>query len=163
MTQNLALSLNLGITDRLDMGMYLPLRQRSLLALETIEREQIGFGDLWVNAGWRITPDDLAISSRIITDLKIPLSKTDFEVLTVPLSEGQVDVAVGQMTTWKTEMGIHLTGGMKFRYRAPVTEQVGGVEYELKPGNEFELFAEVAGEALSNTWLSLGWRSALDR
>ncbi len=159
--QNIALTTSLGVTNRLDVGGYLPLRQRSVLTLESGEVENTGVGDLWLHGGWRITPDDASVSSRVVTELKIPLSETSFEVLTVPLSEGQLDVALGQVTTWSSEVGVHLTGGMKFRYRAPVTQEVGAVEFQLKPGNEFVLLAEVAGEPLSNTWLSLSWRSTL--
>ena len=161
LAQNIALSASLGVTERLDFGAYLPLHQRSLLTLETVEVERRGVGDLWLHGGWRVTPHDSPVSSRVVTDLKVPLSQTSFEVLTVPLSEGQFDLALGQVTTWKSPVGVYLTGGMKFRYRAPVTQEVGAVEFQLKPGNEFVLLAELAGEPLPNTWLSLSWRSAL--
>ncbi|MFU8803820.1 MAG: hypothetical protein ACNA8W_08445 [Bradymonadaceae bacterium] len=159
LAQNIALSVGLGVTDRLDFGVYLPMRQRSLLTLETVEVERRGLGDLWLNGGFRITPSGSAVSSRIVTELKVPLSETTFEVLTVPLSEGQLDMSLGQMTTWKSPLGVYLTGGMKFRYRAPVTRDVGAVVFELKPGNELELVTELAGEPVSNIWLSLGWSS----
>lgn len=157
-----SLTLQAGLTPRLTVGAYFPFWQSSLLALESIEVLRTGAGDLWTHAAYLLTPFAWRVKVAAVAELKIPLSRADFRVLSVPLSEGQTDVAAGAIGTWEVGRA-QLSAGLRYRYRAPVSTTVGAVALDVKPGDELEAHAEFGIAALPSLWLSAGWRSTWAR
>ncbi len=153
------LSLRAGITPRLSVGAYFVGIQRSVLLLETLEVRRTGVGDLWTEFAYLVTPLEWGLKFAPIVNVKIPLSKADFEVLSVPLSEGQVDIAVGGVATWVLDPRANVSVGSRYRVRTPVKSDVGAITLEVDPGDELELHGQVSVAPFSTLWLSAGWRS----
>lgn len=155
------ISLRAGLTPRLSVGAYLVGIQRSVLSLETLEVQRTGVGDLWTEVAYLVTPLEWKLKFAPVVNVKVPLSRADFEVLSVPLSEGQVDIAFGGVATWVFASRANLSVGSRYRVRTPVTSEVGAVELEVDPGDELELHGQVSVAPIPSVWLTAGWRSTL--
>jgi hypothetical protein len=148
-----------GLTPRLSVGLYFPFWQSSLLTLDTVEVERTGAGDFWGHASYLLTPLEWPLALAARAEIKAPLSKADFQVLSLPLSEGQFDATPGMVASWMPLQNLMLSSGLRWRYRFPVSTTVGAVNVDFKPGNEWEYHAEIGGSFWRPLWLSGGWRS----
>lgn len=155
------ISLRAGLSPRLSVGAYLVGIQRSVLSLETLEVRRTGIGDLWGDLAFLVTPLESRLKFAPVVSVKVPLSRADFEVLSVPLSEGQVDIAAGGVATWAISPGAHLSVGSRYRVRTPVKSDVGAVELQVDPGDELELHGQASVAPIPSVWLTAGWRSTL--
>ncbi|MDD9935682.1 MAG: hypothetical protein OXT09_18870 [Myxococcales bacterium] len=130
-----------------------PLYQRSVFQQAGTSIITEGTGDIETFIGYMVTPEGGAVGSAFYLHVKIPTTEIAFEDLSVPLSEGQVDVAVEHATSWAVIPRLHLTGRTLFRHRFEAEAEVGGATGRIKPGDEVELGAEVGGEPLPLLWM----------
>ena len=160
-TQSIALNLEVTPVDRFVVGLYFPVFQRTEFDQATIRVITQGTGDLFGYAGVQLTPPGLAIGSSLYLHAKLPTTEVSFEDLSVPLSEGQVDLAVEQVTTWAIRHNLHLSGRLLYRVRFEVEQTVGDSVGRFKPGNETELGLEIGGAPTPALWLRASWNALL--
>ena len=156
-TRSFTLDLRVDPTERLALGAHLSLWQTSVLELSTVRTTTNGTGDLYGYVSYALAPFDADVGTRIALLYKIPTTQTTFESLSVPLSEGQVDLGVEQSTSWRFAPRAMFSVRLAWRYRFAVEEDRGGTPVQIKPGNEAELGVEIAGDPLRSVWLRAGY------
>lgn len=137
----------------LSLGAYFPYLQVSELELPSTRTRTVGTGDAHVWAAYHAPPFGERVATTIAFHAKVPTTRASFESLSVPLSEGQVDLAVEQQTSWRPVAGLQISGSLLWRYRFAVERKTGGTQVRVKPGNETEVSVEVAGAPHPLLWL----------
>jgi len=157
---SLSLGLNLQIVpiERFVIGAYFPVYQVSEFTQSDIVTTTTGTGDVFAYLGYQLTPEGIDIGNTMFLHLKLPTTEAELEDLSVPLSEGQLDLALESATTWALLPNLHLTGRLLYRWRTEATSQVGDVTARIKPGNETEVGIELGGAPTSWLWIRGGYR-----
>jgi hypothetical protein len=141
---------------RLRVGGYMPVVQRIRFENANFETTTTGTGDIRPYVGYQISGEEGRAATTVHLRGKIPTTSISVEAASVPLSEGQFDLAVDQTTSWRPIDDLQLTGRTMFRYRAPGKLPTSGEEY--KPGDEMVLDGMVGGAPLETLWVSAGYR-----
>jgi hypothetical protein len=152
-SQSVAANLVLNPIDRASVGLYFPVYQVASFEDDTFESTSTGTGDVWVSTGYQLTPDDLDVATSVGLQLKIPTTELPREFENVPLSEGQYDLAIEQVTTWAASSSIHVSLQTLLRRRFAFSDG----ERVIKPGDEAELGLTVGGGPFSWLWLKAGY------
>lgn len=153
-SDSIALSFNVVPLARWEIGGYIPFWQRSKFSDLAFSTVTTGTGDFRFYTGYQIANLE-NVATTVRAHVKIPTTTLPTEFDSVPLSEGQYDVAIEQTTTWAPASALHLTLGTLIRKRFAFTDE----NRELKPGDEAELTFEVGGSPLiSNLWIKAGYR-----
>jgi hypothetical protein len=140
---------------RLKVGGYMPVVQRIRFENANFETVTTGTGDVRPYVGYQITEDGEAATTVHVRG-KIPTTSLSVEAASVPLSEGQFDLAVDQTTSWRPIQDLQLTMRTMFRYRAPGRLPSSGEAY--KPGDEMVLDGIVGGAPVETVWVKAGYR-----
>ena len=117
-----------------------------------------GSGDLFAFLGYQLTPYDGPVWTSLYLHAKFPTTRAQLGDLSVPLSEGQVDIGPEHATTWAILPQLWLTGRLQYRHRFEVVSRVGGTRVRIKPGDEFEAGLEVGGAPADWLWLQARYR-----
>lgn len=149
---SLYLSFRITPVARFSYGAYFPIQQVSVLELPSTRTTTAGTGDVFAWIAYELSRTE-RVGVSLFGHVKVPTTQTTFESLTVPLSEGQVDIAVEQQTTFAPIPQLHISGRLLWRYRFQVEQEVGGSGVTIKPGNETELGIEFAGAPQRDLWL----------
>lgn len=157
-SEAVVVKLRVAPLERVLTGVTLPAYQRSVFEQTGTRVTTAGTGDVFLVAGYQLTPRDLAVGSALYAEAKLPTTQLEVEDLSVPLSEGQVDLGVEQATTWAVLPALHVTGRLLLRHRFEADAQVGGTRARIKPGDEMEAGVEVGGEPVRRVWLKTGYR-----
>lgn len=140
--------------ERLEVGLFMPVWQQLRFSNANFRTVTTGTGDVRAQVGYQITPPDLPAATTVSTHLKIPTTQLEVDVRDVPLSEGQVDLAFQQATSWAPIPRLRLTGTTMFRYRFP--GRFPGRTDTYKPGNEMVASLDVGGGPVDWLWLQGG-------
>ena len=151
---NTSLSLSVRVTPvrGFSVGAHFPIRQTSVLELPSTRTTTVGTGDVFSWLAYQVAATD-HVGVSLSTHVKIPTTQATFESLSVPLSEGQTDIAFAQTTTFAPIDRLQLSARLLWRYRFAVKEELGGSVTRIKPGNETELTAEIGGAAHRDVWI----------
>ncbi|MFT6395297.1 MAG: hypothetical protein ACJAYU_000039 [Bradymonadia bacterium] len=95
--------------ERFSDGAYFPIQQTSVLELPSTRTTTAGTRDVFAWMAYEISETE-RVGVSLLGHVKIPTTQTSFESLTVPLSEGQADVAVEQQTTFAPTPQLHISG-----------------------------------------------------
>ncbi|MFB6371908.1 MAG: hypothetical protein ABEN55_02050 [Bradymonadaceae bacterium] len=141
---------------RLRTSLYMPVVQQIRFENRNFETVTTGSGDIRPAVGYQLTPDGIDVGTTVNLRAKIPTTARTVDAASVPLSEGQFDLAVDQTTTWAPIERLHLTLRTMFRYRAPGELPETGERY--KPGDETVVAARIGGQPIESVWLAAGYR-----
>lgn len=153
--ETLSLTAVFSPLERLVVGIYAPVYQRAEFENLNLISTTEGTGDLRPWIGYQITPDGLDLATTVNAHLKIPVTELPRELESIPLGEGQYDVAVEAVTTWAALPRLHLSGRTLFRRRFEFDDG----DRVIKPGDEFELGLDLGGGPTSWLWIRGGWSS----
>ncbi len=144
---------------RLSLGLFFPAFQSVTFEDSTFVSTTTGTGDARLFAGYQVTEPGGAVATTINLRVKVPTTtpKRGFEF--IPLSEGQWDIALEQVTTWAASPALHVTGRTLIRHRRPFEDDTGPAELRrvLKPGDEAELGFEVGGAPVEGLWMKVAY------
>jgi len=143
--------------ERLVVGVYFPVVQNIRFENETRLTETTGTGDIRPYVGYQITSPDSKASTTLYLRPKIPTTEFEVSEVTVPLSEGQFDLGVEQVTSWRPIPKLQFTGSTMFRYR--FAGEFPGSGAEFKPGNEFVVRGIIGGQPVETLWLKGGYNA----
>ncbi|MFP4600977.1 MAG: hypothetical protein ACLFVJ_22185 [Persicimonas sp.] len=139
--------------ERTRLALYFPVYQAATFEDDVFESTTTGTGDVWVSGGYQLTPDDLDVATTVGLQLKVPTTTLPREFENVPLSEGQYDLAVEQVTTWAVLPSVHISLQTLLRRRFAFSDE----NRTIKPGDEAELGLAVGGGPLSWLWVKAGY------
>ena len=142
--------------SRIRLGLYMPLLQQVRFQNTNFETTTTGTGDIRPSVGYQVTPEGLDAATTLHLRAKIPTTTRSLDAASVPLSEGQFDLAIDQTTSWAPVDRLHLTLRTMFRYRAPGKLPTSGERY--KPGDETVVEARIGGRPVRTLWLEAGYR-----
>jgi hypothetical protein len=151
-TRTLALDLVGVPLQRLELGAHVPVVQRVEFEDDTLVTSSTGTGDIRLSAGYQLTPPG-PVGTTFRVRVKIPTTEFPEELaeVPIPLSEGQYDLAFEQASTWIVNDTVHLTARGLFRFRFENSDA------QIKPGDEAEFGASVAGAPIAWMWLRFGY------
>ena len=89
-------------------------------------------GDARLKGAYQLNEDG-PVYTTLAIHVKIPTSSLPTAFETIPLGDGQWDLALEQTTTWALTPGVHADLRLLFRHRFPFEDG----ERILKPGEEF--------------------------
>jgi hypothetical protein len=142
--------------ERLEVGVYMPVVQHVRFENANFRTVTTGTGDVRPHVGWQVTPAGGEAATTLALRAKLPTTRLEVDAEAVPLSEGQVDLAVEQATSWDPHPRLRLTGVTLFRYRAP--GRLPDRDDTYKPGDEMVLRASVGASPLETVWVQAGYR-----
>jgi hypothetical protein len=149
----LALDVRWVPVERLRVGVYMPVVQRTRFEDSTFVSTTTGTGDVRSFVGWELTDGGGPAHTTLVAQLEVPTTTLPVELETVPLGEGQFDASVGQISTWVPWRRVRLTMGTLLRRRFPLVEE----ERRLKPGDEAELMLRAVAAPVRWLWLSAAY------
>ncbi|MFB6264822.1 MAG: hypothetical protein ABEL76_14530 [Bradymonadaceae bacterium] len=141
---------------RTELSVYFPVWQQMTLEDPTQRIVTTGTGDVRTSLEYQITDPGGDAATAVGTEIKIPTTKNEKALTAIPLSEGQVDIALYQATSWDVLPKLRLSLDTLFRYRMRGT--FPGSTQEFKPGNEVEVGLSAGGQPVPTIWLSGGLR-----
>lgn len=157
-TEAVIAKLRVAPLERLLVAVSFPAYRRSVFEQTGTRVTTEGTSDVFATAGYQLTPRGQAVGSALYAHVKVPTTEIELGDLSVPLSEGQVDLGVEQATTWAALPQLHITGSLLFRYRFEGSARVGGTKARVKPGDEMEAGIEVGGAPVQRVWIKTGYR-----
>ncbi len=145
--------------ERLVVGLYVPIQQRLGLRRDGEELAEQGFGDVALYVGYQVTPRGLEVASSFFAHVRIPGAPVRLPGIPFPVSEGQVDLGIENVSTWSITRDLHLSGRLGYRIRLPSDRaaQLGD------PGDETEVGLELGGAPARRLWLRAGWAALFGR
>ncbi len=151
-TQSLALTAVFVPIRGLETGIYFPFYQRVEFSDAARRSVSAGTGDLRPWVALQLTPPEWNVGTSISVHAKIPLTALPAELETIPLSEGQLDLAIGHETTWWAVPQLGLSLSTMFRRRFPFVDG----DRRLVPGDEVELGLRADIGATPWLWFKIG-------
>ena len=157
-TDALWAKLRVAPIDPLIAGLSMAVYQRSAFEQTGTRVVTEGTGDLYTFAGAQLTPRAWPVGVSVYVHLKVPLTERPVGDLSVPLSEGQVDLGPELATTWAALPRLHVTARAQYRYRFPVDVRQGTTDVRITPADEVEVGFEVGGGPSSWLWLKTSYQ-----
>lgn len=147
-TTSFGLNVRFSPHERVQAGVFMPVWQITTFRDSTFESTSRGTGDIWSFVSWELFRGDRA-ATAVALQVKTPTTSLPREFETVPLSEGQFDVAIEHSSTWNPVAPLYLTLNTLLRHRFPFKD----ADRELKPGDEAEIGFGVGVAATDWLWL----------
>ncbi len=137
-----------GLTDRLDIGVLVPILQQNFSSETGLDRTDKGLGDIRLEAKWRLLQKPLLFTLK--SGVKMPTGDFKNEDGLIPVGSGQWDadcaIQIGR-SFWPWP----LYGNLDVGYRVRTIN----TEIDRDPGDEWFLHAEL-GYQFATKWLFTG-------
>jgi hypothetical protein len=153
-TRSLYVNLLVAPVEDLEIGVDFAPYQYLRFENDNTVSTSAGTGDIWSHAAYELLSTNNA-ATKLGLQFKIPTTSIPRDEFTVPLSEGQYDLAVEHATTYMPVDKLHLTVQTALRHRFPGDDN--GAKF--KPGNEAQFGFKVGGAPISRVWLKGGYET----
>lgn len=147
-TSSFGVNMRFSPHDRMQVGVFMPAWQVTTFRDSTFESTSRGTGDIWSFVSWKLFAGERA-ATALALQVKTPTTSLPRAFETVPLSEGQFDVAIEHSSTWNPVGPLFLTLNTLLRHRFPFKDG----DREPKPGDEAEIGLGVGVGATEWLWL----------
>ncbi len=152
-THSMGVNLVFAPLERIQIDAYMAPVQQVHFRNTEYDSRAIGTGDVFVAAGYQLVPSPATIATSLGLQVKIPTTPLPKSTESLPLTEGQYDIALEQASTWVPTHSMQVTLRTLVRHRFEFQDATRRID----PGDEAELGLSVGGGPLSWLWLSGGY------